>query len=128
MASQSNLKRFRPKSSWVWTYFDISENDSCLTVCRIWSAELPYTSATSSMSSHLHAKHNIQKDKDLETQSNLGGNNMDSDEEVDASNNKVTARKKIKLDNVIVDFIAQTDQSISIIEHPSFLKLVNIYL
>lgn len=124
-SDKTNKKRNRPKISGVWTYFELDNNDSAVSICKICGASLPYTSVTTTMSSHLHSKHNLQKDMELNSQ--LVSNNIehDSEDDVEPSNNKLTSNKKIKLDNDILDFISQTDQPISIIEHPSFLKLVS---
>lgn len=78
------------------------------------------------MISHLKNEHKIKKEGENFEEAL---SDYDSDlemEETNSVNANLTEKKKREFDRIILDFIVNTNQAISIVEHPSFRNMVKI--
>lgn len=119
-SSIETTRKRRLKTSFVWSFFKLNKDNS-KTICNLCGYDCPYNSSTSSMTSHLKAQHKIKNESKFEDDEY-----SDSDSEIDLedNSNKINACKKALYDQCVLDFIVHTNQSIRIVEQPTFKMMV----
>src|ERR1051325_2975014 len=121
--SKAPAKATRPKTSWVWKFFQFNE-DNTKTICQINGCKKMFVwcGSPSSMKTHLSGTHQITQAIAMRYQ----------EEEIEKL--KQPADKNIKLHNVskqesltknVVGFIVGTVQPLSIVEEPDFINMIN---
>lgn len=123
---RSKKRKTYIKRSWVWKFFsDPTEKKVKCGLCQI---ELSYTTSTTNLRNHLNKFHNMNEPNDLLTvnfeygfdEDNFDSQSSDDDDE----NNSLNVKKKERINRCLIDFIACSNQPLSLVEHPEFKAFV----
>jgi len=111
----------RPKTSWVWKFFQFNE-DNTKTICQINGCKkmLAWCGSPSSMKTHLLGTHQINKAIAIKYQEEELKDLMQSD---DIKPHDFA--KQESLTKNVMGFIIGTVQPLSILEDPDFINMVN---
>ncbi|CAB5381378.1 unnamed protein product [Rhizophagus irregularis] len=119
-SKQPPIKTTRPKTSWVWKFFELNKDNS-KALCQIsgCSKMLKWCGSPSSLSTHLSGTHGITKDiamkcNEEELKNSPGSSIIPHNYPVQES-----------LTKNVIGFVVGTVQPLSIVEDPDFIKMIN---
>jgi len=112
----------RPKTSWVWKFFQFNE-DNTKTICQINGCKkmLAWCGSPSSMKTHLLGAHQISKTVAMRYQEEELKELKKSDDNI----NPHDSFKQESLTKNVMGFVVGTVQPLSIVEDPDFINMIN---
>lgn len=120
------------RRSWVWDYFNYIEGATQFTCIRCSSVVQIFGSSTTELIRHLKESHQItqQSSLDLVLASTPDINFIDEESEDEIENNNedsiLSEKKRIKINNAVMRFIAQNNLPFIIVESDSFKYLLSL--
>lgn len=123
---KANSRKRRPKTSFVWNYFDIDSKSR--TKCRLCNIYLEFTSSTTCMRYHLLAVHQIKEKPFESTKTTPSSNGFDDNDSLsDSSSHEhdaISDKKSKSIQKAIVRFLIGTNQALSLVKHPLFKQMI----
>jgi hypothetical protein len=135
MAANLKVNRKRKFKSWAWEFFELINVDSKYsTKCNLCMVDIQFVSSTTPMISHLKNAHFLTEVEHKKSRDNNWDqyNDDDDDGNIIESEGKSSYnveeinRKSKEFAKQLINFIVATNQPLSVVDNPQFIKLVNV--